>query len=234
MSLFGRPQDRLSHVLVSAPFESLSEFYFPPRKPRRLELSRENRYIHTSDAEVTLADIPFVRLRDDLQDSLLQDGMSYSEVIRQAQHDLGPPELVLDPATRRVRCGSKIVHLKPVNFAFLAWFARRAVNGEPGISRNNVTELETAQYLAEYKSLHDELSGEYERVAKAVGKIMENHYFDYHLSPLHKQLISALGKTGARPYLIESDGKRPHSRYALKLKPQQIHFADLDEEGENR
>ena len=29
LSLFGRPQDRLSHVLVSPPFESHPQFYYP-------------------------------------------------------------------------------------------------------------------------------------------------------------------------------------------------------------
>lgn len=31
LSLYGRPQDRLSHVLVSAPFESNHDFYDLPR-----------------------------------------------------------------------------------------------------------------------------------------------------------------------------------------------------------
>jgi CRISPR-associated protein (TIGR02584 family) len=29
LSLFGRPQDRLSHVLVSSPFESNQNFFYP-------------------------------------------------------------------------------------------------------------------------------------------------------------------------------------------------------------
>jgi len=34
LSLLGRPQDRLSHVLVNKPFESNPHFYFPPARPR--------------------------------------------------------------------------------------------------------------------------------------------------------------------------------------------------------
>lgn len=34
LSLFGRAQDRLSHVLVSDPFESLTDFYYPHGKHR--------------------------------------------------------------------------------------------------------------------------------------------------------------------------------------------------------
>jgi CRISPR-associated protein (TIGR02584 family) len=34
LSLLGRPQDRLSHVLVSPPFESLSDFFYPAPRER--------------------------------------------------------------------------------------------------------------------------------------------------------------------------------------------------------
>jgi CRISPR-associated protein (TIGR02584 family) len=35
LSLFGRAQDRLSHVLVTAPFESRPDFYYPARRSHR-------------------------------------------------------------------------------------------------------------------------------------------------------------------------------------------------------
>jgi CRISPR-associated protein (TIGR02584 family) len=34
LSLFGRPQDRLSHVLVAEPFQTHPQFYFPRAPPR--------------------------------------------------------------------------------------------------------------------------------------------------------------------------------------------------------
>ena len=46
-SLYARPQDRLSHVLVSSPFESHPEFFYPPATPRRLS-TRDNRHIDTA------------------------------------------------------------------------------------------------------------------------------------------------------------------------------------------
>lgn len=66
LSLFGRHQDRLSHVLISAPFESHKEFWYPEPKERVI-YGRDNRYYRTSDARVSLAYIPFVRLRDSVQ-----------------------------------------------------------------------------------------------------------------------------------------------------------------------
>ena len=57
LSLFGREQDRLSHVLVPPSLE-LSAFFYP--RPG------------AADAQVHLGTIPFVRLRQELPDHLLQ------------------------------------------------------------------------------------------------------------------------------------------------------------------
>lgn len=225
MSLFGRPQDRLSHVLISSPFESNQQFYYPTRESRVIYTPLpEQRPLDTRDAQVTLAEIPFVRLRDGLQESLLREDASFSEAVRQAQRNLATPALLLDPAARQIRCGETVIPLPPIDFAFLAWFARRALAGQTGICRVRISAAETSAFLAEYAALHDELSGEYERVQEAVGKTMSEKYFDDRKSPLHQKLVKALGKTGAQPYLIESDKRRPLSRYALKLKPEQIGF----------
>ena len=230
MSLFGRPQDCLSHVLVASPFEANQQFFYPTRESRIIyTLPPEQRPLDTRDAKVILAEIPFVRLREGLPESLLQGEVSYSATVYQAQRSLGPPELILDRARRRIRCGGTVIALTPINFAFLAWFARRTQEGKGGICRNRIDPAETAEYLAEYRALQNELSGEYERVCKAVGETMNAKYFDERKAPLHRQLLKALGKAGAQPYLITSDERRPCSRYFLNLRPEQIRFEDLCE-----
>lgn len=65
MSLFGRAQDRMSHVLVSERYESHPEFYFPTRESQIIH-DREGRPLDMHQAKVNLADIPFVRQRDQL------------------------------------------------------------------------------------------------------------------------------------------------------------------------
>lgn len=37
LSLFGRGQDRMSHILVEEAFETHPEFFYPPKKPLFLE-----------------------------------------------------------------------------------------------------------------------------------------------------------------------------------------------------
>jgi CRISPR-associated protein (TIGR02584 family) len=209
LSLFGRPQDRLSHVLVSSLFESNPNFFYPAPVERVIfGNGPDQRPLDASDATVTLADIPFVRLRDGLQESLLREGTSFSEVVRQAQRNLAAPSLMLDAATCRVRCGETALRLTPISFAWLAWFARRALEGLPPIHH---TAADFGGFLAEYRTLTDELSGDYERATKVL--VTDNsedlqHYFEQRTSKLKRELVRALGLPGARPYLIQGDGRR--------------------------
>ncbi len=179
---------------------------------------------------MTLAEIPFVRLREGLPDSLLEGQASYSATVHQAQRSLGPPELLLDPARRRVRCGGVVISLSPANFAFLAWFARRALADKPAICRSAISTEEKQEFLSEYRHLTSELSNDYERAEQALRNGMDCDYFDHHRSLLHKQLRKALGRIADKPYRIGSDGRRPQSCYALRLKSEQIRFANLDKE----
>ncbi|HXG67498.1 MAG TPA: CRISPR-associated ring nuclease Csm6 [Blastocatellia bacterium] len=92
MQLFGRAQDRLSHVLVSEEFESHPEFYYKPPRPRRLAIrNRQGKLVKrlsTAQAEIYLADIPFIRLRGALSDWLKDGGQTYGDFVRRAQEDL--------------------------------------------------------------------------------------------------------------------------------------------------
>lgn len=223
LSLFGRAQDRLSHVLVSSPFESNRDFFYPTPEERVIH-TPDGRAVDASDAKVVLADIPFVRLRDGLQETLLKPGASFSAVVAQAQRNLAAPRLTLDTGRCQVRCGDTELSLRPVDFACYAWLARRALTRQVGVCRNQISPVDTAEFLAEYQALRGEMDQEMDRVRLALQGGMEPAYFDGRLTGIRKALVRALGTVGARPYLIYSDKKRPLSRYTLALKPEQIQF----------
>ena len=228
LSLLGRPQDRLSHVLVSNPFETHPQFFYTSPEPRVIFAnSPDQRPLDTHTAQVTLADIPFVRLRDGLQENLLAPGASFGAVVAQAQRNLAAPSLILDTATCQIRCGETELTLRRVDFAFYAWLARRAQSGQTGVCRNGMDAKDSAAFLVEYAALHNEMDQDIDRVRKALANGMDPEYFDNRQATLRKALVQALGNAGAQPYLIHNDKKRPKSRYALKLKPEQIHFEAL-------
>ncbi|MBE0472312.1 MAG: TIGR02584 family CRISPR-associated protein [Methyloprofundus sp.] len=62
MSMFGREQDVLSHVFVSKDFEFSDRFFFPTLDDNYI--AKGDMPLNTKDAKVTLAEIPFVRMRN--------------------------------------------------------------------------------------------------------------------------------------------------------------------------
>lgn len=220
LSLFGREQDELSHVLVSHPFEANPNFFYPPRQPRVL-YTRENQPIHTEDARITLADIPFVRLRDSLPDMLRGARAGFSQTVRQAQMSLEAPHLVLDIAHLEVRCREQAIRLPPVDFAFYLWLVRRAQNDAPPVRRKEITDEEAEQFLAAYRTVTHDLAPERERVEKAVSGGIDFDYFDQRKHKVNSELRHMLG-SAATPYQIQKVASRPQGQFKVALTPEQI------------
>lgn len=101
MSLLAREQDRMSHVLVNAPFENVPGFAFPPRAPVTLALP-DGRLASTADARIKLSPVAFVRLYERLSQQLLEKRVSFHTLVEQAAIALARPQLVIDLARCRV------------------------------------------------------------------------------------------------------------------------------------
>lgn len=125
LSLFGRAQDRLSHVLVSEPFEASWNFFYPTPYSNVIETAART-LADTRDAQVTLAEIPFVSLRHGLPRALLAGTASFETTVQAARAGVGPATLDIDLAQRRVTAAGKCFQLPPAELALLAVFARRA------------------------------------------------------------------------------------------------------------
>lgn len=121
-SLFARPQDQLSHVLVSSPFESQPQFFFPPAQPRTLHIGGAD--VSTTNAHITLAAIPIVRLRHGQPQALLAGKVSYSDTVAAIQESLDPPRLIIDLRSQEVICDKKPFPLPPRELAWLTWWAQ--------------------------------------------------------------------------------------------------------------
>lgn len=67
ISLLGRETDRLTHVLVSEPFETLRDFYFPAQPGGGLR-DRDGGVHDVGKARIELANVPFVPLRNRFQE----------------------------------------------------------------------------------------------------------------------------------------------------------------------
>ena len=230
LSLFGRPQDRLSHVLVSEPFESSWDFFYPTPYSRVIT-TRDNKLADTAEAQVTLAAIPFVSLRDGLPKRLLEGRSSLSQTVVAARRALDPPELLIDLAAKSLYAGGEQVFLAAADLAFYTLFARRRQSSSHSVRRND-SDL-AGPYLAEYKRIVGEMSGDLERAEQALSRGMDEAYFDSRKSRTNGALEEALGSQLAEVYKIHGDGRR-NGRFSLRLEPEAIRIGALSPEVEAR
>lgn len=128
LQLFGRPSDKLYHVLVSPEFESLPEFFYKPKKNRLIEKRSPDgsvKRLNTRDANIILAELPFIRLRDKLS----LEGRTFRDLVAEGQREIDTtlrmPELRVELTRRRVRVGNKEVHLTPTQLVVYASLLRR-------------------------------------------------------------------------------------------------------------
>jgi CRISPR-associated protein (TIGR02584 family) len=225
LSLFGREQDRLSHVLAPEEFEFASEFFYPTRNRHVIE-GKDKRPLDTSEATLMLAEIPFVRMRHGLPEMLLNGATSYSMVVNAANETIGPPELTIDLAGGRIQAGGKIISLPRASLALLSLFARRAMKGEAPIeapSKYVKDEKWKRLYQNELRKTVQNYEDVPEGTRKSIEKGMDGDQFSMHLSRLQKALRKALGPQAA-PYLIDNGRRRPR-QYSSTLPASAIHYA---------
>lgn len=132
LSLFGRPQDRLSHVLVSEHYESNPQFFYPTPRTKIIH-SRDGRVLDASEARVWLAEIPYVRLRSQLPTTLTQGTHTFSETVRLAREATESVKLVLRPASLSYSVNGLEGRLSPGHMALMLWAAVRQCDQAPPI-----------------------------------------------------------------------------------------------------
>jgi CRISPR-associated protein (TIGR02584 family) len=229
LSLFGRPHDSLSHVLVEPAFENTPDFYYPTPYEYPVDVRQAGKTItmDAQNAEVVLADIPFVRLRDGQSLRFLNEGAHFSQVIDAIQQTITPPQLTIDLASRRVKAGNKTFVLAPVQLAFLAWFARIALIGSSGLQLNKASADAYAQgFLAEYRIILRSNSSD-EATFKRLANGLDGDTFSEFKSKLHKRLKQALGPIEFQKYRIADTGHRGSKLFFLALGTGAIHFSSV-------
>ncbi|TSE34656.1 CRISPR-associated ring nuclease Csm6 [Tepidimonas charontis] len=231
LSLYGRPQDRLSHVLVSEPFESSWDFFYPTPYERVIQV-RNNTLANCQDARVTLAEIPFVRLREGLPQRLLNGNSSFSETVRAAARGLAEPRLVLNITQGKAQADGEPIDLGPTEFAVLLWLVKRVMEDNPEVQWGRREEAEEFMRLAQ--TVLNPAGGEYERLYKAIEWRLNDpkalgEYFEPQKSRINKAFAAALGENAVARYQIRRTGARGASRYSLPLTSDQIEIIDADE-----
>lgn len=235
-SLFARPQDELSHVLVSSPFESAPQFFFPPAQPRTLPTLSKNQ-VNTADARITLASIPVVRLRHGLPARLQAGKASYGDTVEAIQASFATPHLFIDLRQKKITCSGQPINLPDSLFSWLAWLAQETAKGRAQSSRSFRDEDALSEYLLKiYKCLPNHKYGHYERLAKRIQKPNANPnshrseiidssrqtLFEQYNSKLRKELEMQLGEALALHYKPKTSESSEDKAPLLPLDPSQI------------
>ena len=226
LSLYGRAQDRLSHVLVEADYEAHPQFYYPTPYSNVIYGNDATRKpLDTLNAEVMIADIPFVRLRHGLDTALLEGKSSFSQSVAKAQQALGSAFLRVDLINRVLIAHEMAVKLSPADLAFYGWLLKRQTLGvlAPTCPNEGAPEQGYAEeYLQEYRLINGMLGGT-DRTIKALQAGMSKTFFEQRKSRINKVLQKTLAQAAAS-YLIVPVGKRPQTRYQIMLKTDQIDY----------
>ena len=130
LSFFGRPWDKLYHVLVSPEFESHPDFYWKPKKNKTIEARLPDgsiRMVNTRDASIQLAELPFIRLGEKF--SIKKKG--FRELVREGQRELDiahvQKELVVDLRARTITIGDVSIKMEPMQIFVYTAFLRQKI-----------------------------------------------------------------------------------------------------------
>jgi CRISPR-associated protein (TIGR02584 family) len=219
MSVFGRIQDRMSHVLVDDRYMS-ADFYYPTPQTQMMQPFKGKPF-DASQVSIMLGELPFIRLRDGLTDDFLNDKTkSYSDIIKIAQRQLRPIKVELRYTPERkakpwqLLCsGSEITGLNNAELAIYVWLLQRHKNEQTDklhFNRRPNNEKLAQAFLAVYKQLFGEFNGGFTKAFRALvedddGRKKEGitgKYFSPKKTKINHILVKSLSVSGAANYTI--------------------------------
>lgn len=200
LSLYGRAQDRLSHVLVSEEFEGIKEFFYKT-KDRGFVTDRNAKELNTQDAQIWLANIPFIRMRDAiLPKHQLKRDDRFTEVVHKINESYKAVKLQINAHQKTVLVNDQFLidSLPPREFAMLHWFATLRKNGANGVVAPKIdanSKKVSAEDAAHIQQLTDEYCEYYQDLKSSDLKefCVDKKFFEAVKSLLKSSLEKALG-----------------------------------------
>jgi len=241
LQLFGRPQDRLYHVLVSPEFESNPYFFYKPKKNKTIEVrlkDGEIKKLNTRDAWIQLAELPFIRLGDKLS----LRGKGFKELVEEGQKEIDTATLQLDLRVnlsgRTIYIGDTFINMVPVQFMIYTALLRQKIAHCIHPERRHcldctdcfrmVGELakkEAREEMAQdYKKIyHGNASKAEEFLQKWNKALSPGDIVRQNISKINRSLKEQLQDTTLLPYYtITSIRKYGGTRYGLRVEKKKI------------
>lgn len=229
MSLYGRSQDRLSHVLVSEGYETNPNFYYPT-KTSKVIYDKQNKPLDTSLAKVMLAEIPILHLRNRLPKAMKEKPANFSDLVAVLNSNLEEPKIEIDVAydeekradVATIKCHGVEVKMTPVNAGFYLFLSRKARDGKDV----DLEDLSADEFLAIKDFGQDYIKREEtrdENLKQFTNDKSLKKFFDDRRNEIKNTLLEKLGLIGEEKYLIQA--KRNTSLFYVDVKDIQINEA---------
>ncbi len=232
LSLYGRAQDRMSHVLVEEKFESARNFFYPTLESYFVT-DRFGKEWDAKDAQVWLAQIPFVRLKDAVKDKhQLKGHDTFSDVVHKINESFNNVKLVIDLASQSITVNKKfyISDLAPREFAMLHWFADIRKKGYEGIIAPRVNASSTKKISEDERLYLEKLKQEFKPYYEAFKNTdeiifdVDSKFFEGVRSHLKTSLEINLGLELAAKIAIKQEGRG--QPFYLDVHPANIEIID--------
>ena len=164
MSLLGREEDKVYHVLIPPEYECGMNppFFFPEKGVKHELLSRgqpTGKRVSSTKIDIELFEVPFVRMRGWYQDKFKGEPPSYKSLISKVQSVAPPavvyPEIEIDAWNGWVKVDGKTVSLSKTCFATLFLLAKGcSVKGlyEKLRSMHSVSGVAQCDWLATFQA----------------------------------------------------------------------------------
>ncbi|MBW2609541.1 MAG: TIGR02584 family CRISPR-associated protein [Deltaproteobacteria bacterium] len=225
--MYGRPQDRIYHVLVSPEFESNRDFYYPPKTSRQIEL-KDNKgrpfYKDAAYAQVDLIHIPFVSIRSHLSADFLKEpkdpGTLMLSLIREEK-----TSLTVNLINRKITYRSLEMDMMPAHLALYSFFIMQKKECTKEVDNcgsctdcflDIQTIFERQRKITDlYKKIStgrplDEMSD-----TGITGLSSEN--FNMYKGKIKSDLLKSFGPYSLKDLEIASQGARPNTRYGIRM-----------------
>lgn len=213
LSLYGRAQDRMSHVLVEDQFEAAKGFYYPTPTDHFVENKFTGKKLNAKDAQVWLAQIPFVRMRASLKPNDMLINKSFSQVVATLNLALQPITVHLNTLKRQVVINDQVCKLTPKEFTLYYLIAELTQRGLT--VRYPSKDIEGDCIDEALQERFNRIYGNYKAKDDVV---VDFDYFSTALSTMKKKFKEQFGQEICDQICIQPVGPG----YALKLPAAQI------------
>lgn len=228
--LYGRPQDRIFHVLLSPEFENCRDFCFPPKisVPITLRDRKGQPYVKESRyAKIHLITIPFVSVRNMLDSSLLNQPRPPAELMQSLVRDK-PKVLTISLTETKIIYSGRELDMHPARLALYAFFAEQKKDCNRKTSCTdchdcfkNVSDIITSPDIVKMyrripsSRLFSEMSD------SGISSLSKENFYSYK-SKIRKDIHRTYGQGHTASLEITGRGIRPNTRYGINLDRQHI------------